>query len=161
MPAYSLTVEASDGALSDSIAVTVKLTDVSETPVTACETDLGTLSASALCAGSWDDAECKAQHQASRARCFEFTVSDDTDVTITLTSDADAALYVSKGGEPNNGRGSVPGPGYEHRKSVRRDNGKQVHDGSNTVTLTLEAGTTYTVEVAGDSGNFTISIAPQ
>ena len=63
--------------------------------------------------------------------------------------------------KPNNGWGSVPGPGHDHRKSVRRDNGKLLHDGSNTVTLTLEAGTTYTVEAAGDSGDFTVSIAPQ
>ena len=44
---------------------------------------------------------------------------------------------------------------YEHRSSVRRDNGKLVHDGphvatpeedGNTVTLTLEAGTTYTLD---------------
>ena len=179
---YSLTVTASDGNLSDSIAVTVSLTNVTETtnadvgdtggdgsdeeetatltPVTACKTDMGTLNASALYAGKWDDAECKAHHQDSRARYFHFTVSEQTTVTITLTSDADAALYVSKD-TPKNGWGSVPGPGHDHRKDVRRDNGKLIHDGSNTVTLTLEAGTTYTVEAAGDSGDFTVSIAPQ
>ena len=72
-----------DGKLSDSIAVTVSLNDVAETPVTACETDMGTLSASALYAGKWDDAECKAHHQNSRARYFHFTVSEQTTVTIT------------------------------------------------------------------------------
>ena len=42
-----------------------------------------------------------------------------------------------------------------------RDNGKLLHDGSaNTVSLTLAAGN-YTVEVAVDSSDFTISIAPQ
>ena len=181
---YSLTVEASDGKLSDSVAVTVSLTDVTETtgddgsdeeetatptPVTACKTDMGTTTATALYAGSWDDAECKAHHQDGRARYFHFTVSEDTDVTITLTSDADATLYVSKD-TPDNGWGTVPGPGYEYRKSVRRGNGKLLHDGphaattqndGNTVTLTLEAGVTYTVETAGGSGDFTLSIAPQ
>ncbi len=181
---YSLTVEASDGKLSDSIAVTVSLTDVTETTtgdgsdeeeaatptaVTACTTAVGALSATAEYAGSWDDAACKAHHQDGKARYFEFTVSEQTTVTITLTSDADAALYVSKD-TPKNGWGTVPGPGYDHRKSVRGGNGKLLHNGpavttaendGNTVTLTLQAGTTYTVEAAGDSGDFTVSIAPQ
>lgn len=70
------------------------------------------------------------------------------------------ALYVSKS-TPKNGRGTEPSGGYEHRRNVRRDNGKLVHDGSNTATLNLVSGETYTVEAAGDSGDFTISIAPQ
>ena len=53
---------------------------------------------------------------------------------------------------------------------MRRDNDKLVHESphsatpennGNTVTLTLEAGETYAVEAAGDTGNFTITIAPQ
>ena len=55
-------------------------------------------------------------------------------------------------------------------REVRRDNGKLLHDGphvatadndGNTVTLTLFAGETYTVEAAGDSGDFSLSIEPQ
>ena len=168
---YSLTVNVNDGnGGTASIAVTVILTNVAEVQaviepepevnaVTACATDVGSLDEAAVYAGSLDDDACKAHHQDSRARYFEFTVSEETTVTITLTSDADAALYVSRD-TPKNGWGSVPGPGYEHRVNVRRDNGKLVHDGSNTVTLTLAAGTTYTVEAAGDSGDFTISISP-
>ena len=196
-PSYTLVVAVADSSgLTDSIAITVNLTDVTETTptddgpsgdgtddgtsdggtdeaqataVTACETDLGTLSASALYAGSWDDADCKAHHQDSRARYFKFKLAAGTDVTITLTSDADAALYVSKD-DANNGWGSVPGPGYDHRKSVRRTNGKLVYDGpgaatatndGNTVTLTLKAGITYTVEAAATTGDFTLTLTPQ
>ena len=162
---YEVTVEAQDGrGGTASIAVTVTLTNVDEatpaTPVTACFTDLGTLSAAAEYAGAWDDADCKAHHQDSRARYFHFTVSEQTTVTITLTSDADAALYVSKD-TPQNGWGTAPKGTYEHRKNVRRGNGKLVHDGSNSATLTLVAGETYTVEAAGTSGDFTLNIDPQ
>ena len=94
--------------------------------MTACKTDLGTLSASALYAGKWDDSECRAHHQDSRAWYFEFTLSADATVSITLST---GTLYVSKD-TPKNGWGRVPGPGYEHRRNVRRDNGKLLHDGS-------------------------------
>ena len=162
---YSLSVDARDsngGAAS--IPITVKLTDVDETPpkpeattVTACFTTMGTLSSAAEYAGTWDDADCKAHHQDGRARYFHFTLSEPKSVSISLSS---GALYVSKD-TPKNGWGTVPGPGYEHRKSVRRANGKLVHDGGSSATLTLATGTTYTVEVAGSGGTFTLSIAPQ
>ena len=170
---YALTVEANDGnGGTASIAVTVTLADVHEpTPVTDCFTDLGTLSAAVEYTGSWDDDECRAHHQDGAARYFHFTVSEETTVTITLTPESGGALFVSRD-TPQNGWGSVPGPGYEHRKSVRRDNGKLVHDGphvaaagtgGNTVTLTLAAGVTYTVEAAGTAGGgaFAISFEPQ
>ena len=53
---------------------------------------------------------------------------------------------------------------------MRRANGKLLHDGphiataendGNTVTLSLAAGSTYTVEAAGASGDFTVNITPQ
>ena len=168
---YTLTVEANDGnGETASIAVTVTLSDVNEpTPVTDCFTDLGALGAAVEYAGAWDDGECKAHHQDSLGRYFQFTPAEETVVTITLTPESDGALYVSKD-TPQNGWGTVPGPGYEHRREVRRNNGKLVHDGphvaaagndGNAVTLTLVAGVTYTVEAAGDSGGFTVAIAPQ
>ena len=156
---YSVTLEADDGnGGTATIDVTVSLTDVEEaTPVTTCFTQLGMLSAAGDYAGAWDDADCKAHHQDSRGRYFQFTLMEETTVQISLSA---GALYVSKD-TPKNGWGSVPGPGYEHRRNVRRDNGKLVHDGSNTVTLTLEAGETYTVEAAGDGGGtFTLSVTP-
>ena len=161
---YSLTVTATDAkGLSDSIDVTVNLTDVAEpTAVTACRTTTGALSATAVYAGKWDDAACKAHHEDSRARYIHFTVATGGQVTIKLSA---GTLYVSKG-TPNNGWGAAPKGTYEHRREVRRANGKLLHDGnhanSNTVTLSLAAGHTYTVEAAGASGGtFTVSIAPQ
>ena len=155
---YSLTVNAADeDGLSDSIAVTVTLTDVG-TPVTACFTDLGTLSATAEYAGKWDAADCKAHHQDSRGRYFQFTLSAATEVSISLTA---GTLYVSAGGDPNNGWGTAPKGTYEHRRNVRSANGKLVHSGGRTATLTLAAGEAYTMEAAGASGDFTITIAPQ
>ena len=156
---YSLTVEASDGnGGTASIAVTINLTDVA-TPVTACKTTIGTLSEVLEYAGAWNDAECKAHHQDSRARYFEFTLSADAEVIVSLSS---GTLYVSKG-TPANGWGTAPKGTYEHRREVRRNNGKLVHDGSaNTATLNLLAGETYTVEAAGSaSGKFTVNIGPQ
>ena len=156
---YALIVSVSDGRDGTaSIAVTVKLTDVAEaTPVTACFTNLGTLTSAADYAGSWNDANCKAHHQDSLGRYIHFTLSEETTVSISLSA---GALYVSKD-TPNNGWGTAPKGTYEHRKNVRRGNGKLVHDGSNSATLTLAAGETYTVEAAGASGEFTLSIAPQ
>ena len=61
-------------------------------------------------------------------RYFQFTLTEETTVTITLMSASDAALYVSKD-TPQNGWGTAPGGGYDHRREVRRENGKLVHDG--------------------------------
>ena len=73
-------------------------------------------------------------------------------------------------GTPQNGWGTAPNGTYEHRREVRRGNGKLVHDGphaataeqdGNTATLSLKAGETYTVEAAGSGGTFTVTVAPQ
>ena len=64
------------------------------------------------------------------------SVSVDATVPISLYA---VALHVSKDA-PQNAWGNTPGAGYEHRRNVRRNNGKLVHEGSNTVTLTLETG---------------------
>ncbi len=135
-----------------------------------CVTDLGELTAAVEFTGAWDDPECRAHHRAdSPARYVHFTVSEETEVSITLTPasaltpESGGALFVSKD-TPQNGWGTPPGATYEDRRSIRRGNGKLLHDGAHTVTLTLAAGETYTVEAAstsGDGGSFTLSIAPQ
>ena len=79
-------------------------------------------------------------------------------MSISLTA---GTLYVSKGSDPNNGWGTAPKGTYEHRREVRSANGKLVHNGGRSATLTLAAGETYTMEAAGASGDFTITIAPQ
>ena len=105
------------------IAITISLTDVDETPGR----------------GTMDTARSITR---TAARYFQFTLTKEPVVTITLPLASDAALYVSKN-TPNNGWFPVHGPGYEHR----RDHGKPVRDVSKPVTLTLEAGETYTVSI--------------
>ncbi len=150
---YSLTVDVSDGnGGTASIAVTVNLNDVLE-----CHNEAGTFSETASFDGDWHAADCKAHHQDSRARYFHFTLDAETEVTITLSA---GTLYVSSD-TPNNGWGTTPGGGYEHRVNARRGNGKLLHHGSaNTATLTLSSGD-YTAEAAQTTvsgGTFTLEI---
>ena len=165
---YSVAVEVSDGnGGAATVAVTVSLTDVNETPsVTSCFTNLNELTAPVEYAGEWDDPDCRAHHRDGLARYFHFTLSQETTVEINLESAADAQLFVSKG-TPQNGWGTPPNGSYEDRRNIRRGNGKLVHDGAhtglNSVTLTLAAGE-YTAEAAvpatgGEAGAFTLSIA--
>ncbi len=162
---YSVAVEVSDGnGGAATVAVTVSLTDVNETPsVTSCFTNLDELTTAAEFSGAWDDPDCRAHHQDSSARYIHFTLSEETEVSITLTPESGGALFVSKD-TPKNGWGTPPGGTYEDRRSIRRGNGKLVHDGAhtglNSVTLTLAAGE-YTVEAAGSGGTFTLSIKPE
>ena len=161
--AVTVTVEDLEGA-SASISVTVSLTDVDETlPVTSCFTNLDELTTGAEFSGAWDDPDCRAHHQDSSARYIHFTLSEETEVSITLTPDSGGVLFVSKG-TPQNGWGTPPKGTYEDRRSIRRGNGKLVHDGAhtglNSVALTLAAGD-YTAEAADSGGTFTLSIEPQ
>ena len=174
---YALTVGVSDGkGGSDSIAVTVSLTDVWETPpeeetppepaaVTACFTNLNELTAAVEYAAEWDDADCRAHHRDSLVRYFHFTLPEETTVGISLESAEEAQLFVSKG-TSQNGWGAPPNGAYEDRRMIRHGNGKLAHDGAhtelNSVTLTLVAGD-YTAEATGPviAGAFTITIGPQ
>ena len=159
---FRLTVT-DEGGLSADAEMTIAISPPPEpdpTPITSCITDLNELTAAAEFSGAWDDADCRAHHQDSSARYIHFTLSEVTEVTVTLTSESGGALFVSKGA-PQNGWGTPPGATYEHRVNVRRNNGKLAHDGSNSVTLTLAAGD-YTAEATSTSGDgtFTLSIAP-
>ncbi len=152
-----------EGGLSADAEMTIAISPPPEpdpTPITSCITDLNELTAAAEFSGAWDDADCRAHHQDSSARYIHFTLSEVTEVTVTLTSESGGALFVSKGA-PQNGWGTPPRATYEHRVNVRRNNGKLAHDGSNSVTLTLAPGD-YTAEATSTSGDgtFTLSIAP-
>ena len=166
---YTLTVTATDpGGLSDSIAVTVTLVDVAEAnaapepeqptvnAVTACATELGSLTEATVYAGSGDDADCRSHHQDAPARYFRFSLAEQSTVVVDLSA---GALFVSKG-TPNNGWGTQPKGSMEHRLRVRTDNGKLVHQADLTAALTLAPGD-YTVEVvsiADDSTTFELII---
>ena len=133
--------------------------------MTDCFADLDTLTAAVEYSGVWDDPDCDAHHPDGPDRCFQFSLSRETRVEISLESEADAQLFVSEG-TPKNGWGTPPNGSYENRRRIRRDNEKLKHDGahtgSNSVTLALAAGD-YTAEAAGPSGggSFTPSIAPR
>ncbi len=104
------------------------------TPVTACFTSLGSLIEAVEYAGARDDPDCAAHHRAdSRARYFQFSLSVETEVSVSLSH---GALFISKN-SPRNGWGTPLKASYEHRLNARRGNGKLVHDGSGNVSLTL------------------------
>ena len=165
---YSVEVDISNGdGFKETIGVTINLTDVEEpTAVTACSTNLGTLTATAWYDGLVNDAGCKAHHQDTSARYFHFTVPEQKSVSISAGSWGE--LYVSKG-TPNKGWGTAPNGTYEQRREVRRTNGKLLHDSGHVatpendgqnITLSLNAGEAYTVEVAATSGYFNVRITP-
>ncbi len=129
---------------------------------TSCSTDVGALTASSEWSGAWDDAECRAHHRAdSPARYFTFTLAAETTVSITLTSQSEAAaLFVSTGGDPNSGWGAAPQGTYANRIQTRLTNGKLLHNATPAATLTLTAGT-HTIETAGPSDTtFALTISP-
>ena len=63
------------------------------------------------------------------------------------------ALYVSKAHRKKSAHGADGS--YEPGKNVRRENGKLVHDGGNTATLSLAVGATYTLEQTSNSTTWT------
>ena len=126
---------------------------VAEAPPAPCIVERGAL---AIGTGfvqrdeSWDLPDCRAHHRVDRpARYFRFTLSERATVRIDLTSDADAALYVSKG-EPQNEWGTPPKATMEHRVNVRRANGKLVHEEYLTAFKVLAPGE-YTAEAVLDA----------
>ncbi len=169
---FRLTVTDKEGESdSDSMTVTVvappppraeSQVEPELTPITSCLTDPGSLTGAAELSGAWDDADCRAHHRAdSPARHVHFTVSEEAEVSVTLTPESGGALFVSKG-TSQNGWGTPPRATYEHRVNVRLENGKLLHNGDAQVTLTLAPGETYTVEAVSTSGggSFTLSIGP-
>ena len=141
----------------DSVTVTVG----SGTPsgqaraVAPCVVDLGELAEATELDAAWNAAECYAaecyaHHRlVSPAHYFQFTLSQETVVNISLQSEQPAVMFVSKG-TPQNGWGSPPA-WLEHRLEVRRNSGKLLHEEATQASLTLGAGE-YTVEAVSDSG---------
>ena len=145
---FSLRVtDAQGGEATDATAVTVART------ASACATGLGSLGVGGSAergAEHWDNAGCRAHHRAERpARYFRFTLAERARVSIDLTTDADAALFVSKG-TPKNGWGTPARAGMAHRLKVRRDNGKLLHGASLSASLVLAPGE-YTAEAVLDA----------
>ena len=145
---FTLTVtDAAGGTATDDMTVTVVR------PASACTTELGSLGVggSADRGGEyWDNPDCSAHHRADRpARYFRFTLTERATVAVDVTTDATAALFVSKG-TPKNGWGTPAKAGMAHRLKVRRDNGKLVHGAALSASMVLAAGE-YTAEAVLDA----------
>ena len=116
-----------------------------------CVAELGALSAEAVSLEdeAWDVPDCRAHHRDDRpARYFSFTLDEPATVSLALTSDSAASLFVSAG-TPKNGWGAAPKGAMEHRLETRRANGKLVHEEGLAASLALEAGS-YTAEAVLD-----------
>ena len=115
-----------------------------------CFHTLGTLTAAATRNASWTG-DCASTHRSgSYARFYSFTLSQQTEVQIDLTSAQDTFLYLLRGADANG--------------AVVTDNDDVESGNTNSrITRTLAAGT-YTIEATtygeGVTGDFTLSIVP-
>ena len=115
-----------------------------------CFHTLGTLTAAATRNASWTG-DCASTHRPGRhARFYSFTLSQQTEVQIDLTSAQDTFLYLLRGADANG--------------AVVTDNDDVESGNTNSrITRTLAAGT-YTIEATtygeGVTGDFTLSIVP-
>ena len=116
----------------------------------SCLQSLGTLTAAVTRNVSWTG-DCASTHRAGRyARFYSFTLSQQTEVDINLTSSQDTFLYLLRGADANG--------------TVVTDNDDVESGNTNSrITRTLAAGT-YTIEATtyaeGVTGDFTLSIVP-
>ena len=146
--AFSLRVtDAHGGEATDETAVTVVR------PASACATGLGSLAVGGSAergAEYWDNPDCRAHHRVDRpARYFRFTLTERATVAIDVATDADAALFVSKG-TPKNGWGTPAKAGLAHRLSGAKGQRQAGARGSPVGhPLVLEAGS-YTAEAVLD-----------
>ena len=126
-----------------------------ETPETPPATDscfqsLGALTGAVTRNGTWTG-DCASTHQSGRyARFYSFTLNQQTEVEINLTSAQDTYLYLLRGADANG--------------TVVTDNDDIESGNTNSrITRTLSAGT-YTIEATtyseGVTGDFTLSIVP-
>ena len=145
---FALTVtDTQGGEATDETAVTVAR------PASACRTDMGSLGVGGSADRGveyWDNPECRAHHRVDRpARYFRFTLRERATVAIEMTTQATAALFVSKD-EPKNGWGTPAKGGMAHRLEVRRANGKLVHEEARSASVVLAPGA-YTAEAVLDA----------
>ena len=123
----------------------------SPTPATDnCLEDLGSLAAAVTRNGSWTS-DCTSENQeGSYAQFYSFTLGQETQVTIDLTSDEDTYLYLLRG------------PGRDGAEAASNDDIESGNTDSQVV-ATLAAGT-YTIEAttynASTTGSFTLTVTP-
>ena len=116
-----------------------------------CALDLGDLSGTVTETGSWTD-DCDSSNREDRYACFySFTLTQETEVTIELTSTRDPYLYLLRG---RGGDGAVAAENDDIQAGVNTNS--RIVETLAAGTYTIEA-TTYDEEVTGE---FTLSIVP-
>ena len=154
LAAGSYTIEATTynaattGTFSLSIALPEESTGSSPT-TDSCLEDLGTLTETVTKSGSWAS-DCPSENRTGRyARYYSFTLGEETEVTIDLTSGEDTFLFLLQGA----GRGGT--------EEAQNDD----IDGSNRnsrIVVTLAAGS-YTLEATTYdqklTGSFTVTVS--
>ena len=143
--------EATTGDFTLNIAlVTVEPPPPTPTPGN-CVTDLGTLTATVTRNGSWATDCVSTGEPNTYARFYSFTLGQQTDVQIDLTSSVDTVLNLREGA-------GAGGQIIESNDDVAEGNT------NSQITRTLDPGT-YTVEATtyaqGRTGDFTLTIAPE
>ena len=119
-----------------------------EPPADPCVTPLGTLAAATTQSGTWTD-DCESTNRSGRyARFYSFTLEQETEVTIDLTSETDTYLFL------------LTGAGQDGTVEEENDDAESGTTNSRIV-VTLAAGT-YTVEATtysvGATGDYTLTI---
>ena len=129
--------------------VTIALTETVEVAPDPCVTPLATSTGVTTQAGTWAD-DCEATNRiGTYARYYTFTLEQDTEVRIDLTSIHDPYLFLLRGAGRN---GTLVAQNDDITATVDLDS---------RISITLEAGT-YTIEATTyntwDTGDFTLTI---
>ena len=116
----------------------------------SCFQDLGALTGAITRNASWTG-DCASTHRTGRyARFYSFTLSQRTEVDISLTSSQDTFLYLLRGADA-------------HGTVVTDNDDVESGNTNSRITETLAAGT-YTIEATtygeGVTGGFTLSVVP-
>ena len=117
-----------------------------------CVTPLGTLTGAATETGSWTGDCDSSNRSGSHARFYSFTLEQETEVTIDLTSSQDTYLFLLQGP----GKDGTVVDENDDAESGNPDSGSHITATLDAVTYTIEA-TTYS---AGATGDFTLTITP-
>ena len=114
-----------------------------------CSVDLGVLTGKVTLTGTWPEGCPSTNRDGSYARFYTFTLAEETEITIDLTSDEDPCLFLLQG------TGTV-GTVEEENDDIESGNT------DSQIVTTLEAGN-YTIEVtayyAATTGEFTLEVS--
>ena len=143
----SYTVEATTYTPDETGDFSLRITGLEGTPG-GCFQDLGPLTVEINQTGTWTGDCNSINREGSYARLYSFTLSQESEVNIDLSSSADAYLYLLEGAGP-------------WTTALAESDDIEVGNTDSRIVFTLDAGI-YTVEAttyaAGETGNFTLSI---